>query len=202
MNLSSSVLDQLVQQFSQLPGIGKRSALRFALFMLRQPQNEVLNFANALSQIIEGVKYCKICHNLCDTEICSICSNPKRDQSLVCVVQDIRDVIAIENTMQYNGVYHVLGGLISPLDGIGPENLTVNELVARIQNSEIKEVILALNSNIEGDTTNFYIARQIKDLAAKVSTIARGLAVGDELEYADEITLGRSLLNRIPFKTH
>ncbi len=202
MNLSSSVLDQLVQQFSQLPGIGKRSALRFALFMLRQPKDEVLNFADALSQIIEGVKYCKTCHNLSDTDICSICNNPKRDQSLVCVVQDIRDVIAIENTMQYNGVYHVLGGLISPLDGIGPENLTVEALVERIQSKVINEVILALNSNIEGDTTNFYIARQIKDLEVKVSTIARGLAVGDELEYADEITLGRSLLNRIPFKSH
>jgi recombination protein RecR len=200
MNFSSTALDQLVNQFSQLPGIGKRSALRFALFMLRQPKEEVLSFANALSEIIEGVKYCKNCHNICDADICSICSNQKRDRQLVCVVQDIRDVIAIENTMQFNGVYHVLGGLISPLDGIGPENLTVNELVARITVQDIKEIILALNSNIEGDTTNFYIARQIKGLEVKVSTIARGLAVGDELEYADEITLGRSLMNRIPFQ--
>jgi recombination protein RecR len=200
MNFSSTALDQLVNQFSQLPGIGKRSALRFALFMLRQPKEEVLSFANALSEIIEGVKYCKNCHNICDTDICSICNNQKRDHQLVCVVQDIRDVIAIENTMQFNGVYHVLGGLISPLDGIGPENLTVNELVARITAQDIKEIILALNSNIEGDTTNFYIARQIKGLEVKVSTIARGLAVGDELEYADEITLGRSLMNRIPFQ--
>jgi recombination protein RecR len=200
MNFSSTALDQLVNQFSQLPGIGKRSALRFALFMLRQPKEEVLSFANALSEIIEGVKYCKNCHNICDADICSICNNQKRDHQLVCVVQDIRDVIAIENTMQFNGVYHVLGGLISPLDGVGPENLTVNELVARITVQDIKEVILALNSNIEGDTTNFYIARQIKGLEVKVSTIARGLAVGDELEYADEITLGRSLMNRIPFQ--
>jgi recombination protein RecR len=200
MNFSSTALDQLVNQFSQLPGIGKRSALRFALFMLRQPKEEVLSFANALSEIIEGVKYCKNCHNICDADICSICNNQKRDHQLVCVVQDIRDVIAIENTMQFNGVYHVLGGLISPLDGIGPENLTVNELVARITVQDIKEIILALNSNIEGDTTNFYIARQIKGLEVKVSTIARGLAVGDELEYADEITLGRSLMNRIPFQ--
>jgi recombination protein RecR len=200
MNFSSTALDQLVNQFSQLPGIGKRSALRFALFMLRQPKEEVLSFANALSEIIEGVKYCKNCHNICDTDICSICNNQKRDHQLICVVQDIRDVIAIENTMQFNGVYHVLGGLISPLDGIRPENLTVNELVARITTQDIREIILALNSNIEGDTTNFYIARQIKGLEVKVSTIARGLAVGDELEYADEITLGRSLMNRIPFQ--
>jgi recombination protein RecR len=199
MNFSSTALDQLVNQFSQLPGIGKRSALRFALFMLRQPKEEVLSFANALSEIIEGVKYCKNCHNICDADICSICNNQKRDHQLVCVVQDIRDVIAIENTMQFNGVYHVLGGLISPLDGIGPENLTVNELVTRITAQDIKEIILALNSNIEGDTTNFYIARQIKGLEVKISTIARGLAVGDELEYVDEITLGRSLMNRIPF---
>jgi recombination protein RecR len=200
MNLSSTVLDQLVQQFSQLPGIGKRSALRFALFMLRQPKEDILHFANALSNVIEGVKYCKQCYNISDTELCSICSNPKRDQSTICVVQDIRDVIAIENTMQFNGVYHVLGGLISPMDGVGPENLTVKELSDRLQNNDIKEIILALNSNIEGETTNFYIARQIKDTDVKMSTIARGLAVGDELEYADEITLARSLLNRVPFQ--
>jgi recombination protein RecR len=202
MNFSSSALDQLVNQFAQLPGIGKRSALRFALFMLRQPKEEVLSFANALSDIIEGVKYCNNCHNISDHDICSICNNPKRDQQTICIVQDIRDVIAIENTMQFNGVYHVLGGLISPLDGIGPENLTVNELVIRIKEREVKEIILALNSNIEGDTTNFYIARQIKGLDIKVSAIARGLAVGDELEYADEITLGRSLMNRVPFQVN
>jgi recombination protein RecR len=202
MNFSSSALDQLVNQFAQLPGIGKRSALRFALFMLRQPKEEVLSFANALSDIIEGVKYCKNCHNISDSDICNICNNPKRDHQMVCIVQDIRDVIAIENTMQFNGVYHVLGGLISPLDGIGPENLTVNDLVERIKEQDVKEIILALNSNIEGDTTNFYIARQIKNFELKVSTIARGLAVGDELEYADEITLGRSLMNRIPFQVN
>jgi recombination protein RecR len=201
MNLSSSALDQLVQQFSQLPGIGKRSALRFALFMLRQPKEDILGFANALTQIIEGIRYCENCHNICDTQICDICNNPKRDRTTICAVQDIRDVIAIENTMQFNGLYHVLGGLISPLDGMGPENLTVDSLAQRVKQAEVKEVILALNSNIEGDTTNFYIARQLKDIGVKISTIARGLAVGDELEYADEITLGRSLLNRIPFQT-
>ncbi|WP_416443929.1 recombination mediator RecR [Leeuwenhoekiella sp. A16] len=200
MEFSSKLLESAVYEMSQLPGIGKRTALRLVLHLLRQSESQTTHLAQALVNLRTEIKFCKNCHNISDVELCEICANPNRDSSLVCVVEDVRDVMAIENTSQYRGHYHVLGGKISPMDGIGPNDLTIHSLVEKAKKGEIEEVIFALSSTMEGDTTNFYIFRQLEPLSVKMSTIARGIAVGDELEYADEVTLGRSILNRIPFE--
>ncbi len=193
-------MENAVYEMSQLPGIGKRTALRLVLHLLNQPEEQTQNLSRALLQLKEDVNFCKSCHNISDTEICEICANPKRDKSLVCVVEDIRDVMAIENTSQYQGLYHVLGGKISPMEGVGPQDLNIIPLVNRVKNGDVKELIFALSSTMEGDTTNFYIYKQLEGLNVVTSTIARGISVGDELEYADEVTLGRSILNRVPFE--
>jgi recombination protein RecR len=195
----SRLLEQAVTAFSKLPGIGRKTALRLVLHILRQNINDVDSFVNAISTLKKEVKYCKICHNISDTDVCPICSDRSRDGSLVCVVENIQDVLAIENTMQYRGLYHVLGGIISPMDGIGPGDIEIHSLVKRVIESGTNEVILALSPTMEGDTTNFYISRKLSQTNVKISIIARGISVGDELEYADEITLGRSILNRTPF---
>lgn len=197
----SRLLENAVNEFSKLPGIGRKSALRLVLHLLRQDQEQVASFGNSLIQLRNEIKHCKLCHNISDTEVCQICSNTSRNTSVICVVENIRDVMSIENTQQYNGLYHVLGGIISPMDGIGPGDLEINSLVERLKNSEVIEVILALSTTMEGDTTNFYIYRKLKDLDIKISTLARGVSIGDELEYTDEITLGRSLVNRVPYET-
>lgn len=194
-------MERAVESFSQLPGVGRKTALRLVLHLLRQPLEDVDSFTDALTRVRHDVKYCKVCHNISDTDICSICSDPRRDGSVVCVVENIQDVMAIENTQQYHGLYHVLGGIISPMDGIGPHDLSIDSLVERVDTGEVKEVILALASTMEGDTTNFYISRKLKDKDVKLSIIARGISVGDELEYTDEVTLGRSILNRTPFQS-
>lgn len=200
MDFSSKLLENAVFEISQLPGIGKRTALRLALHLLKQPPMQVEELVQALVLLRNNVNYCKKCHNISDEEICEICANYHRDPSVVCVVEDIRDVMAIENTGQYTGLYHVLGGKISPIDGVGPNNLNINSLVHRIKDENIKEIIFALSNTMEGDTTNFYIFKQLEGLDITTSTIARGISVGDELEYADEITLGRSILHRVPFE--
>ena len=198
---SSQLLERAVESFSQLPGVGRKTALRLVLHLLREPLEDVDSFTDAVTRVRHDVKYCKVCHNISDTDICSICSDPRRDGSVVCVVENIQDVMAIENTQQYHGLYHVLGGIISPMDGIGPHDLSIDSLVERIDEGGVKEVILALASTMEGDTTNFYISRKLKDKDVKLSIIARGISVGDELEYTDEVTLGRSILNRTPFQS-
>ncbi|KAA2216431.1 recombination mediator RecR [Maribacter flavus] len=200
MDFSSKLLENAVYEMSQLPGIGKRTALRLVLHLLKQPERQTENLSNALTKLRTMVQFCKKCHNISDTALCEICSNPKRDASLVCVVEDIRDVMAIENTGQYRGLYHVLGGKISPIEGMGPQDLTISSLINKVKEGEVQELILALSSTMEGDTTNFYIFKQLEGTGVKTSTIARGIAIGDELEYADEVTLGRSILNRIPFE--
>lgn len=200
MNFSSKLLENAVNEVSQLPGIGKRTALRLVLHLLKQQPSQTHHLANALSKLVDEIKLCKQCHNISDVEICEICATPSRNAEIICVVEDVRDVMAIENTAQYKGLYHVLGGKISPIEGIGPHNLTIESLVEKVKNDKVKEVIFALSSTIEGDTTNFYIFKQLEKFKVKTSTIARGIAVGDELEYADEVTLGRSILNRIPFE--
>ena len=200
MEFSSKLLENAVYEISQLPGIGKRTALRLVLHLLKQSERQTEQLTGALTQLRSMVRFCSNCHNISDTELCEICANPKRDGSLVCVVEDIRDVMAIENTGQYKGKYHVLGGKISPMEGVGPQDLTVASLVTKVKEGEINELIFALSSTMEGDTTNFYIFKQIEGLEVRTSTIARGIAVGDELEYADEVTLGRSILNRVPFE--
>ncbi len=200
-NFSSKLLQTAVEEFSKLPGIGRKTSLRLVLHMLRQNEEDVEYFANAISNLRKNVVYCKTCHNISDRTQCEICSSPRRDRSTICVVEDLRDVIAIENTGQYHGMYHVLGGIISPMDGIGPDDLNIESLMERTSTGEIKEIILALNTTMEGDTTNFYIFRKLEGNPIKVSTIARGIAVGDELEYADEITLGRSILHRTPYQS-
>jgi len=201
MDFSSSLLENAVNEVSQLPGIGRRTALRLVLHMLRQPKEQTENLTQALSALREEVCFCGNCHNISDGPLCEICSSPSRDAALVCVVEDIRDVMAIEHTGQFRGHYHVLGGKISPLDGIGPGDLSIHQLVQKVKEGKVKELVFALSSTMEGDTTNFYIYRQIADTPIKLSTIARGIAVGDELQYADEVTLGRSIINRIPFET-
>ena len=200
MEFSSKFIENAVNEISNLPGIGKKSALRLVLFLLRQPESQSKNLANAISEMRLNVNFCKNCHNISDLDVCEICSNPRRDQSVICVVEDIRDVMAIEKTSSFNGLYHVLGGKISPIDGIGPDDLNIESLVEKVKNNPIKEVIFALSTTMEGDTTNFYIYRQISDCNIATSTIARGISVGDDLEYADEITLGRSITDRIPFE--
>ena len=197
----SQLLERAVETFSQLPGVGRKTALRLVLHLLRQSTEDVDSFADAVISVKHDVKYCKVCHNISDNEVCSICSDPRRDSSVVCVVENIQDVMAIENTQQFHGLYHVLGGIISPMDGIGPHDLEIESLVERVEEGTVKEIILALASTMEGDTTNFYISRKLKDTGVKLSVIARGISVGDELEYTDEVTLGRSILNRTPFES-
>ncbi|UKK54928.1 recombination mediator RecR [Prevotella sp. E2-28] len=195
----SRLLERAVQEFSKLPGIGRKTALRLVLHLLRQESEDVLQFTDAISRMKQEVKFCKVCHNISDQDICPICSDQRRDGSTICVVENIQDVMAVENTQQFTGLYHVLGGLISPMDGIGPSDLEIDSLVARVAEGNVKEVILALSSTMEGDTTNFYIFRKLASYDVKISIIARGIAVGNELEYTDEVTLGRSILNRTPF---
>lgn len=200
MEFSSKLLEKAVNEMSQLPGIGKRTALRLVLHLLKQPLEQTDFLAKSLLQMREEIQFCKQCHNISDVAICEICANTSRKHHIVCVVEDVRDVMAIENTGQFRGIYHVLGGKISPIDGVGPSQLNISTLVEKIKSGTISEIIFALSSTMEGDTTNFYIYKQIKDCEIVISSIARGISVGDELEYADEITLGRSILNRIPFE--
>lgn len=195
----SILLENAVNEFAKLPGIGKKTALRLVLHLLRQNPANVENFLSAIATLKQEVKYCSLCHNISDSEVCSICSDKTRDASLVCVVENVKEVMAIEGTMQFKGLYHVLGGIISPIDGIGPSDLEINSLVERVKTGDIREVILALSTTMEGDTTNFYIYRKLQPYDVKISIIARGVSIGDEIEYADEITLGRSILNRTPF---
>ncbi len=195
----SQLLERAVQEFSKLPGIGRKTALRLVLYQLRQDPQDVQSFVDAIAKMKQEVHYCKRCHNISDSDLCPICSNQRRDTSTICVVENIQDVMAVENTQQYNGLYHVLGGVISPMDGVGPADLEIDSLVKRVEEEDIQEVILALSSTMEGDTTNFYIFRKLASYDVKLSIIARGIPVGDELEYADEVTLGRSILNRTPF---
>lgn len=195
----SILLDKAVGEFAKLPGIGRKTALRLVLHMLRQTDEDVMTFADALSRLKREVKYCKVCHNISDTDVCSICSDSRRDGSVICVVENVQDVMAVENTQQFHGLYHVLGGVISPMDGVGPADLEIDSLVERVSQGGVKEVVLALSSTMEGDTTNFFISRKLAQYPVKLSVIARGISVGDELEYTDEVTLGRSILNRTPF---
>ena len=196
----SSLLEKAVSEFSKLPGIGRKSALRLVLYMLRRENEEVDAFSEAITTLKHEVNYCKVCHNISDTDVCPICSDVRRDATTICVVENIQDVMAIEKTQQYNGLYHVLGGIISPMDGIGPNDIEISSLVERVKTGKVKEVILALSSTMEGDTTNFFISRKLADFDVAISVIARGISVGDELEYTDEVTLGRSIINRTPFK--
>ncbi len=197
---SSILLEKAVNEFAKLPGIGRKTATRLVLHLLRQDVSAVETFGQAIMTLKKEVKYCRVCHNISDTEVCSICANQQRDASVVCVVENIRDVMAVEATQQFRGLYHVLGGVISPMDGVGPGDLQIESLVKRVEAGGIQEVILALSTTMEGDTTNFYIYRKLEKTGVKLSVIARGVSVGDELEYTDEITLGRSILNRLPFK--
>ncbi len=198
MSFSSSLLEQAVNEFAKLPGIGKKTALRLVLHLIKQPGEETKLFADTIARMRREIKFCNKCCNVSDTEVCNICSNISRKKQIICVVENIRDVIAIESTQQFNGLYHVLGGVISPLDGVGPDQLTIEPLISRLKEDEVEELIFALSPNIQGDTTLFYISKKIKDLPVKITTIARGIAFGGELEYADELTLARSLQNRQP----
>ncbi|SEM63370.1 DNA replication and repair protein RecR [Prevotella sp. ne3005] len=198
----SQLLEKAVAEFAKLPGVGRKTALRLVLWLLRQEDEETEQFAEAVRRLKQEVKYCKTCHNISDTDQCPICADPKRDGSLVCVVENIQDVMAIENTQQYHGLYHVLGGVISPMDGLGPSDIEIDSLVSRVAEGQVKEVILALSPTMEGDTTNFYIFRKLAGYEVKVSVIARGVSVGNELEYTDEVTLGRSIMNRTPFNSN
>lgn len=196
----SKLLSEAVDQLASLPGIGRRTALRLALFLLKQDSDKVQRFGKAFIHLKEGIQYCESCFNISDDKICDICSNSSRENGIICVVEDVRDVMAIESTAQFKGKYHVLGGIISPMDGIGPDEIRVDELIDRLENNNIKEVIMALSTTMEGDTTNFYIYKRLKSFNIKVTTIARGVSIGDELEYTDEQTLGRSLTNRVPYE--
>src|SRR5574344_934484 len=195
----SVLLEKAVNEFAKLPGIGRKTAMRLVLHLLRQETESVESFGNAIITLKREVKYCKVCHNISDTDVCNICSNPMRDANTVCVVENVQDVLAVENTQQYRGLYHVLGGVISPMDGIGPNDLEIDSLVKRIAEGEVKEVILALSSTMEGDTTNFFIYRKLSQFNIRLSVIARGISIGDELQYTDEVTLGRSIINRTLF---
>lgn len=197
----SRLLENAVNEFSKLPGIGRKTALRLVLHLLKQDRTEVDLFGNTIMQLRNEIKHCKVCHNISDTDICNICSLPDRSSEIICVVENIRDVMAIESTHQFSGLYHVLGGIISPMDGIGPADLEIYSLVERVKKGEIIEVILALSTTMEGDTTNFYIYKKLKDYTVKISTLARGVSIGDELEYADELTLGRSIRNRLDYES-
>lgn len=199
MNFPSKLVENAVEQLSSLPGIGKKSALRLVLHMLNRDKISVENFGDSFIQLINKINYCSSCYSISDNDICEICINPKRDASIICIVEDIRVMMAIENTMQFKGVYHILGGLISPIDGISPNDIRVEELINRVNSSDIKEVIFALSTTMEGDTTNFYLFRRLKDFNIKISSIARGISIGDELEYTDEITLGTAISSRTPY---
>lgn len=199
MEYPSTLVENAVNELSKLPGVGKRSALRFALYLLKQPSQSTENLCNSLNKMRTEIKYCKVCYSLSDNDICAICSQEKRNHSQICVVENIRDILAIENTNQYQGVYHVLGGIISPIEGIGINDITINQLIERVRKNNIEEIILALPTTMEGDTTGFYINKLLQEFKVKVSTIARGIAIGDNIEFADEITLGRSIINRVPF---
>jgi recombination protein RecR len=199
MNFPSKLVENAVEQLSSLPGIGRKSALRLVLHMLKQDKLSVEQFGDAFIQLINRINYCTRCYSISDSNLCEVCANPKRDASIICVVEDIRVMMAIENTMQYKGVYHILGGLISPIDGIGPSQIRVEELISRITNEAVTEIIFALSTTMEGDTTNYYLFRRLKDYNIKISSIARGIAIGDELEYTDEITLGSAISSRIPY---
>ena len=200
MEFSSKLIEKAVNEISNLPGIGKKTALRLVLHLLKQSESQSVNLANAISEMRLKVNFCNNCHNISDSDNCEICSNPRRDQGLICVVEDIRDVMAIEKTSSFNGLYHVLGCIISPLDGIGPDDINIDSLIEKVKNNEIREVIFALSTTMEGDTTNFYIFRKISKYNVLTSTIARGISIGDDLEYTDEVTLGRSITDRIPFE--
>ena len=199
-NIPSKLVERAVDELSKLPGIGRRTAMRLALHMLKQDEKDIEVLGRSLIDMRSNITYCRKCHNISDNELCNICSDHKRDHTTVCIVEDVRDVMAIENTSQYNGLYHVLGGIISPMEGIGPENLTIEKLIQRVREEDIRELIMALPTTIEGDTTNFYIYKQTKDTDVKVSTIAKGVSFGNDLEYADEVTLGRSIVNRTPYE--
>jgi len=201
MEIPSAYLQEAVNQLSTLPGVGRKTALRLALHLLKQPKAEVNEFGQAFINLKEHAQFCKQCHNISDQDICSICRNPRRANGVICVVEDLRDILALESTQQFQGTYHVLGGNISPLDGVGPGDLNINTLIQRVSKEEITEVILALSTTMEGDTTNFYLYKKLSPLDVKITTLARGVAIGDELEYIDEITLGRSLLNRLPYES-
>ncbi len=197
----SELLEKAVQEFSKLPGIGRKTALRLVLNLLRREEDDVLQFTETIARMRQEVKHCRVCHNISDSEVCPLCGDPRRDASTICVVENVQDVMAVENTQQYQGLYHVLGGVISPMDGVGPADLEIDSLVERVRQGGVKEVILALSSTMEGDTTNFYIFRKLAPFTdVKLTIIARGISVGDELEYTDEVTLGRSILNRTPFE--
>ena len=200
MNFPSKLVENAVEHLSRLPGIGKRSALRLVLHMLKQEKNKVEQFGDSFIQLINNINYCTVCYSISDTELCEVCASEKRDKSLICVVEDIRVMMAIENTMQFKGVYHVLGGLISPMDGVGPNDLRIEQLISKVDNGKVKEVIFALSTTMEGDTTNYYLFRRLKDSNIKISSIARGIAIGDELEYTDELTLGTALSSRMPYE--
>lgn len=195
-SIPSQLLEKAVSEFSKLPGVGRKTALRLVLHLLRQPCEEVEEFAEAVAHVRKDIKHCSVCHNISDTDVCPICSDPRREKAVICVVENIQDVMAVENTQQYHGLYHVLGGIISPMDGIGPSDIEIESLVERVGQGGVEEVILALASTMEGDTTNFYIQRKLQPYGVKISVIARGISVGDELEYTDEVTLGRAILNR------
>jgi len=196
----SRLLENAVSELSKLPGIGRKSALRLALHLLRKDVSEVEAFGNAVIKMRKEIRYCRECHNISDADLCSICASPKRDRSTICVVETTRDVMAIDNTGQMSGIYHVLGGIISPMEGIGPEDLTIESLITRVAEGDVKEIVLALPTTIEGDTTNFYLYRKLKDFRLKITILARGVSIGDELEFTDEVTLGRSILNRTPYE--
>mgnify|MGYP001750740768 FL=1 len=196
----SKLLEKAIQELTRLPGVGRKTALRFALYLLSQKKETVHSFSNSITQLIDDVKYCQVCHNLSDTDVCDICSNPHRDKSIICVVENIHSVMSIENTGQFHGLYHVLGGVISPMDGTGPADLELDSLFERVESGGVSEIILALNPTMEGDTTNFYISRRLAQCGVKFSVLARGVSVGDDLEYTDEVTLGRSILGRTPLK--
>ncbi len=195
----SQLLEKAVNEFSRLPGIGRKTALRLLLHLLRQEESDVENFTTAVAELRKGVKYCHVCHNISDSDICPICSNPSRDASTICVVENVKDVMVVENTRQYNGLYHVLGGLISPMDGVGPQDIEIGSLVERVNAGGVDEVVLALSATMEGDTTNFYIYRKLADTGVRITMLARGVAIGNEIEYTDEVTLGRSIVNRTLF---
>lgn len=202
MNYPSVLIEEAVNELSKFPGVGKKSAMRMVLHLLKQQESDVVKLGEAVIKLRTQIKYCNRCGNVSDAEVCNICNNPKRNQHTICLVEDLRDVIAIENTSQYNGTYHVLGGLISPVNGVGPDDLNINTLVERIKTEETTEVIMALSATMEGDTTVFYISKKLKDFSVNISTISRGIAIGGELEYADEITLGRSIALRVPYAGH
>tara|TARA_B100001750_G_C15513456_1_gene605288 strand:- start:936 stop:1550 length:615 start_codon:yes stop_codon:yes gene_type:complete len=199
MNFSTKIIEKVVEHFSQLPGIGKKTALRFTFHLLKMPKEKIKKFAESLIELAEKMNFCKICFNISSDETCNICQSHKRDKSIICVVEDFRDIISIENTNIYNGEYHVLGGIISPLDGISPKDLNINELINRLQKSNIKEVILALSPTMEGDTTNYYLYKKIEDFEVKITSIAKGIAIGNQLEYTDQVTLAKSISNRVLF---